>query len=64
MSMASYEPDRDWGDENFWQEAVDRVTSGLCVYCRDEQAMAGDDLCADCLAEIVGEVVLEEADPT
>ena len=62
MSMASYEPDRDWGDENAWAEFSARFASGLCVLCRDDQAMTGDDICADCLAEVVGEVRLEEHD--
>lgn len=59
MSMASYEPDWDAGTENAWEQIAARASSSMCAYCRSEQAAPDDDLCPDCLAEVMGEVELE-----
>jgi hypothetical protein len=55
MSMADYEPDRDYGDET----AHLRVSSGLCERCHEDAALPADDYCADCAGDIA--LALEEA---
>ncbi len=34
----------------------------LCVWCREDAAMPNDDLCEDCQAEIIGDVLLERVE--
>ncbi len=46
---------RDPGDEN---ETVENGGS-LCVFCREDAALPGEDLCEDCGAEIAGEMLIE-----
>ena len=60
MSMASYEPDRDYSDETRYDEYRERFSSGLCVLCKDDVAIEYDDLCKACIEECIGEVLLEE----
>lgn len=62
MSMTAYEPDWDASTENAWEEIVARslASSGLCVLCRDDQAMTGDDLCRDCADEIARSIGVDQ----
>ena len=60
MSMASYEPDRDYGDENAYEAHLESVSSGLCQMCRNDQAMPTDVICESCAEECLGDVLLEE----
>jgi len=54
--MASYEPDRDWGDENAYEDYRARIvpSSGMCQgFCDGEnEALPNEDFCSDCLAEL------------
>lgn len=59
MILASGEPDWDAGTENAWELIAARANSSLCAYCHNEQAIPDDELCRDCLAEVMGEVALE-----
>ena len=55
MSMAEYEPDRDAGDENAYEQRI-HVSSGLCERCHND-AQLPDDLdgwCGSCVAEVEG----------
>lgn len=52
MSMATYEPDRDWGDENDYERHRSRLSTGLCTQCRENEALPDDELCADCAEEL------------
>ncbi len=54
MSMASYEPDTDWGTENAWEHMAAHASSSLCRFCEDEQAAPNESLCPDCLEEVMG----------
>jgi hypothetical protein len=51
MSMASYEPDRDYGDEVIYEESRSRL-SDLCEVCLNDVVVEGEDLCRACLTEI------------
>lgn len=50
--------DRDYGERREDYEAL--VSSGLCVLCRETESLPDDELCRDCLAEIEGDLALEE----
>lgn len=53
--MASYEPDRDYGDENAYEDYRARLaSSGMCEgFCNGEnEALPDEDFCSDCLAEL------------
>lgn len=58
MSMASYEPDRDWGDESAWEDVYVRATSGLCALCEMDAARPNDVICQSCHEEVVGDAIL------
>jgi hypothetical protein len=42
--------DRDY--KHVFEDYEDRVATGLCVVCREDEALPDDELCAACLAEI------------
>lgn len=48
----TYEPDWDAGTENAYDEHRARHSSGMCVICRDDEALPNDEVCAYCLDEI------------
>lgn len=50
MSMASYEPDRDWGDENAYAERTH--ASDLCERCGENVRLPNEDWCGDCTLEV------------
>jgi hypothetical protein len=42
--------DRDY--KHVFDDYESRVATGLCVVCREDEALPDDELCAACLAEI------------
>ena len=60
MSMATYEPDREAGDENAY-EARPGI-SDLCAACDDNLVVEGEDMCRSCLDEFQIDAY-EAADP-
>lgn len=46
------EPDWDAGTENAYEAHRARFSSGLCLVCRDTEALPDDDLCRECLIEL------------
>jgi len=53
--MASFEPDRDYGDEMAYEEHRSRI-SDLCEICMNDVVVEGEDLCRACLTEIEAEL--------
>ena len=49
--MASYEPDREYGDEPAYEEHRKRMTD-LCEICMNDVVVENDDLCRACLTEV------------
>ena len=60
MSMSSYEPDREYGDENAYEAYRDRLATGLCSRCRENESLPDDEWCRDCALEV--EVALAEVE--
>ena len=51
MSMASYEPDRDSGDETAYEAHRERLV-GLCERCGMNAQLPDEDWCGDCTLEV------------
>ena len=53
MSMASYEPDREAGDENAYEAHRAHIESlGLCECCQENAALPEQDFCETCALEL------------
>jgi len=58
--MADYEPDREAGDENAYEEHRGRLGDGLCERCGLNVQLPEKDWCGDCTLEV--EALLADTD--
>lgn len=50
--MSDYEADRAAGDENAYEAYRDRLATGLCERCKENEALPDEDWCGLCVLEV------------
>ena len=52
MTDYGAEADRDYGDENAYEQRL-HVSSGLCERCHNDVALPDEDFCETCYSEVL-----------